>query len=339
MEINKKVLITGHAGFIGTWVTSAFLAKGWTVHGLDNMSSFGQRLYDKISLTSDMQAELVSDVSEPEKWETWAANLKPDLIIHLAGQAIVPRAFKEPFNTFKTNALGTLAILDVANRLTSVKSVLCITSDKVYENDNSGRAFTETDPLGGKDIYSVSKSSAELIARAYVQNHVNRNDLSIQTIRLGNVVGGGDWSVNRLLPDLIYAVEHNQEFHVRYLEATRPFQHVSDVVKGIQNIADASLANSIPSGDCWNLGPKENSWASVREVIDYVNSLYPNLNVLNDENRVKEDLNLSVIVDKYSQRFGKPRYTALESIELSIRWYKDYYAHVEPEFLIARDLY
>lgn len=326
-------------GFIGAWTAFLFKRNGWLVYGLDDRSSYGERLYDIAGLGPLMDGERACDVADLDKWQGWADEIKPDLIVHLAGQAIVPRAFKQPYLTYRTNALGTLAVLEAARQTPSVRAAVCVTSDKVYENSSSGHPFSETDPLGGGDVYSVSKSSAELICKAYNHAHLAGRALNIQTVRLGNVVGGGDWSVNRLIPDLIHAARQDKSFRVRYMDATRPFQHVSDVATGISKIATAALENSVRSGEAWNLGPRDSSFARVRDVIELFKEYYPRLVVIDEEEKVKEDLNLSVDVSKYSQQFSPPRDNSTEGLYRTMRWYQDYYAGADAIGLMEADLY
>ena len=335
----KRVLVTGHMGFIGAWTTFLFKREGWSVFGLDDRSSYGERLYDVAGLNVLMDGEHDCDVSDLEAWQGWVAQVQPKLIVHLAGQAIVPRAFKQPYLTYRSNALGTLAVLEAARLTESIHSVVCITSDKVYENNSGGHPFSETDLLGGGDIYSVSKSSSELIAKAYKNAHLMGRALNIQTVRLGNVVGGGDWAINRLIPDLISAARGDKSFRVRYMDATRPFQHVSDVAKGISRIALAALDDVIPSGEAWNLGPKNSSFARVRDVIELFKEYYPDINIIDEKEKVKEDLNLSVNVAKYSSRFSPPRDNSVEGLYRTMKWYQAFYAGASPIQLINSDLY
>lgn len=335
----KRVLITGQMGFIGAWTAFQFKREGWSIFGLDDRSSYGERLYDVAELGLLMDGEMECDVSDLAKWQNWVEQIQPELIVHLAGQAIVPRAFKQPYLTYRSNALGTLAVLEAARLTESVRAAVCITSDKVYENSNNGHPFSETDPLGGGDVYSVSKSSSELIAKAYNNSHRSGRSLSIQTVRLGNVVGGGDWSINRLIPDLIHAARGGNSFRVRYMDATRPFQHVSDVVKGISRISLAALDGEIASGEAWNLGPKDSSFAYVRDVIELFKKYYPDLEVIDEEEKVKEDLNLSVNVSKYSDRFSPPRDNSVEGLYRTMKWYQAYYAGASSIELMESNLY
>ena len=159
----KRVVVTGHMGFIGAWTTLLFKREGWRVYGLDNRSSYGERLYDVAGLNTLMDGERDCDVSDLAAWQDWVAQMQPELIVHLAGQAIVPRAFKQPYLTYRSNALGTLAVLEAARLTESVRAAVCITSDKVYENNSDGHPFSETDPLGGGDVYSYWMEKSEIL--------------------------------------------------------------------------------------------------------------------------------------------------------------------------------
>jgi CDP-glucose 4,6-dehydratase len=325
-------------GFIGAWTVYLFKLNGWKVYGIDDRSSYGERLYDKANLSSLVDKEIDCDVANLEKWQMWLSEIQPALIIHLAGQAIVPRAFKQPYLTYRTNTLGTLAVLEAAKITESVSAVVCITSDKVYENNNNGLAFSESDLLGGSDIYSISKSSSELICKAYYKTHLIERNISIQTVRLGNVVGGGDWSINRLVPDLYSAALKNTTFKVRYIEATRPFQHVSDVAIGIYRIANAASNGAIKSGEAWNLGPKDNSFATVRSVIDLFKQYYPGLIIIDENEKIKEDMNLSVNIEKYCKNFPEPRDNSESALKRTINWYQNYILSGNPNKLMEKDL-
>lgn len=334
----KKILITGHQGFIGAWVSFALYSLGFELYGVDNRSSYGERLFDKADLKDIFIEERIIDVEDLDLFSCFVAKTRPEIIIHLAGQAIIPRAFNQPFLTFKSNALSTLSVLEAVRLSSDVKSLIAITSDKVYQNDGSSHSFNELDMLGGSDIYSVSKSSAEFLCRAYSLSHLKGRDINIQTVRLGNVVGGGDWSVNRLIPDLINSAYQNNIFKVRYMNAIRPFQHITDVVSGILNITNASVSRKVGSGESWNLGPRDNSFGAVKDVIDTFKHFWPKLIVSQEEKVFKEDLVLSVDVGKYSNFFKKPYFNSNESIEMAIQWYKKFYEGASPKELMVEDL-
>lgn len=325
--MSKRVLVTGVKGFIGTWCAFNLLKSGYTVSGLDNTWSYGERLYDKLNLKLENFYDVnLSDYSAVEKV---IHDNDFDLVVHLGANAIVPRAFAEPQVTFVTNAVGTLNVLEAIRTSGKNISAFCITSDKVYENHNDGEPFKEGDMLGGKDIYSVSKSTAENIARAYALTH-NPGSV-VHTLRLGNVVGGGDWSLNRLIPDLINSFRHNDEFKIRYPEATRPFQHVIDVVKTIETLYEKVLSKEVNHYDVWNLGPRNNTFEYVATVLDKFQTSIGPLRVVDDVNRVKEDILLSVDVTKLSENVAPPKYTSVESIDLAFKWYSDFMNSNNPD--------
>lgn len=323
---NKVVLVTGNQGFIGAWLALSLLRQGYKVIGLDNRTSPGKRMADEIGLENKVSKQYNGDICDVEFLKKIYTDEKPELVINMAGQAIVPRAHREPYETFRTNTLGTLAILEAARQTQIPKTVTLITSDKVYKNNEQVWPYRENDTLGGKDIYSVSKSSAELVVGAYAQTHLAETDINIQSVRLGNVVGGGDWSKNRLIPDIMYSIpEGGGQFFIRYPHATRPFQHVLDVVDGVIKISEASLARTVKTGEGWNLGPKNNTVATVKDVVEMCQKIWPILKIEQDPNRVKEDINLSVEIAKYKSVFGAPKFTSPEALDLTVQWYKNYF--------------
>jgi len=333
-----KILITGHKGFIGSWLTYYLGLNGHEIYGIDNLSSYGNRLYNEANLAEFVSGEANINVADLQKIEEYISVINPEIIIHLAGQAIIPRAFSNPFETFLSNAVGTLTMAECCRKNSNIKSLISITSDKVYTNINSGKAFTEDSEIGGNDIYSISKSVSEMICGVYANTH-KRSDLNIHTIRLGNVVGGGDWSVNRLIPDLIEAANNGNIFKVRYENATRPFQHISDVINGITKIAFASSSGDLKSPSAWNLGPKDNTYAYVREVISGFKEMYKDLNVQQSTEKIKEDMQLSVDVSRYKHKFGEPQYTSTESIKCALNWYNQYHKKTkDPRKLMDEDL-
>lgn len=337
--MNKKlVLITGNQGFVGAWTTLFFLRKSWEVIGLDNRSSFGERLYDELGLDIKLKKQYNLDICDVEGLTNLIKLHKPSLVINLAGQAIVPRAFREPFETFRTNTLGTLSVLEAVRRSEISLAICCITSDKVYQNNEQVWPYRENDRLGGKDIYSVSKSSAELVVAAFAKTHLEGRGVNVQSVRLGNVVGGGDWSRDRLIPDMMTSLRSGGgNFFIRYPEATRPFQHVLDVCSGIYKIGLAAMEGAVATGEAWNLGPKHNTFAKVKDVVKMCRENWPQLSIEENPSKVAEDLNLSVEVAKYSRAFEPPKYTSDEALNRAISWYDGYFKKVPIKDLVEND--
>ena len=335
--MEKVALVTGNEGFVGAWVSLYLMRRGFKVYGLDNRTSLGDRLSDAIDLRSMIDKQFECDVCDFSQVKEIVETVKPNIIFNLAGQAIVPRAFKEPLETFRTNTLGTLTMLEVARQTQIPKAVICITSDKVYENNEQIWPYRESDPLGGKDIYSVSKSSAELVSRAFAKTHLADLSINVQTVRLGNVVGGGDWSKNRLIPDIMSSIPEGGKFYVRYPHATRPFQHVLDVADGIFKIGTAALKGTIVSGEGWNLGPRNNTYARVSEVIARCEENWPFLKIEQNPEPIAEDIHLSVEIAKFKSVFGAPQFTSQEALDFTIRWYRGFFDNRNSKELVEDD--
>ena len=317
-----KIIVTGNQGFIGYWLSKQLSQQGHTVVGIDNLSSFGERQSYNDSEYKIFH-QLVSDLCEPSSWVSYANKFEPDVFLHLAAQAILPRCYRNPVETVSNNITSTQNVLEFCNTSESVKSLVCVTSDKVYENLGKGTHFNEEDRLGGKDAYSLSKTTCEFLCKSYHLTHRKNKELSIQTARLGNVVGGGDWSVDRLIPDLMRSINNDQEFYIRYIEATRPFQHVSDVVVGLVNLLEHGLTYR-GIHDYWNIGPRDNSSCSVEEVINLTKKHFGDFRIVQSEDIYKEDLLLAVDNSKYANKFGHPEHDSLTSIDLALGWYLDY---------------
>ena len=333
-----KILITGVQGFIGTWTLFCLKSFDTKIYGLDNKSSFGERLFDVINGSNLLEKNFNIDITQKSEVEKILIKNEFDLIIHLAGQAIVPRAFANPYETFCSNTIGTLNLLEAWKKVSKSSILICITSDKVYENNNNGKNFSENDVLGGSDIYSVSKSTCEFIVRSYARNHCDLNGKALHTLRLGNVVGGGDWSVNRLLPDLIRSYSTDKNFYLRYAKATRPFQHVLDVSMSIIALKDKIKKGLVKNYDFWNLGPKNNTYAMVGDVVNLFENKFGKLEIKSNPQKIKEDLLLSVDNKKFSKYVQSSRFDSLESISLSLNWYKKYIDGGNPVKLMEENL-
>ena len=314
-----KILITGNQGFIGYWLSKRLMSEGCTVLGIDNQSSFGERQCLKENHTASNE-QLCVDLCKPALWQTEAAEFDPEVVIHLAAQAILPRSYRDPFETVQNNIISTQHVLDFCNNSETVKSLVCVTSDKVYENNGTGQHFSEEDTLGGKDAYSLSKTTCELLCKAYHITHRKNINLSIQTARLGNVVGGGDWSVDRLIPDLMRAVVNKSIFSIRYMNATRPFQHVDDVVEGLIKLARSGLHRT-SNYDFWNIGPRENSFCEVADVVSLAERYFGKLQIKQSNELYKEDMLLAVDNTKYTRTFGEPKWNSIESVDKALLWY------------------
>tara|TARA_B100000212_G_scaffold230753_1_gene175395 strand:+ start:7404 stop:8441 length:1038 start_codon:yes stop_codon:yes gene_type:complete len=319
------ILITGNHGFIGCWL-NIFIKEidDNKIYGIDNRSSYGERLIDlKEGSNNIVEKQFFNNVSDTDKLIEILNENNINQIFHISGQAIVPRAFIDPGLTFDSNVMSTFSVLEASRRAHYVEKICIITSDKVYKNENKNKRFSENDVLAGKDIYSTSKVICEHLAECYKKIHFDQSKI-VEVVRLGNVVGGGDYSVNRLLPDLIRSYLNKNTFEVRYPQATRPFQHVVDVVNGIYSILMNNIKHDEENylGDCWNLGPKNNTVMVVEDVIKLFTKVFHIDDIKPRKNSLPEDILLAVDNTKYTEIFGNPNFDSSEAIIKAIEWYK-----------------
>jgi len=258
------VLITGHTGFKGTWMTLLLQHLGIPIVGY-SLKPEQDSLYDRAKLQGQIP-EIYGDIRNYKKLKKFIEKHKPSVIIHMAAQPLVLESYKIPLTTFDVNVMGTANLLDLAFKAKTVKAILVVTSDKVYRNDNLGRRYVETDPLEGEDPYSASKVATEAAVKAWQKISEEFEGPKIVSVRAGNVIGGGDFAENRLIPDLVKSVLIKKEnFVIRNPASTRPWQHVLDPLSGyILALESSLLGKSEPS---YNFAPKEQS-LSVREVAE-----------------------------------------------------------------------
>lgn len=334
MKLNKdfwkgrKVFLTGHTGFKGGWL-SVFLnylganALGYSLKA-EQKSFFNQVGVD--SLVNHQE----QDIRDLESLKKLERDFEPEILVHMAAQPLVIESYKDPLTTFTTNTLGTVNILELIRESPSIKSAVIITTDKCYENKNLYRGYREDDPMGGHDPYSSSKGSAEVIISSYqrsffdVENY-KQGSASIASVRAGNVIGGGDWAVDRLIPDLVRSVDSSYEVKIRNPKATRPWQHVLEPLMGYLMVAE-KLFNEGPSGsDSWNFGPYYHDIKSVSSVADLFCKAWGDRLSWSEEPQSKfyEAQNLSLDIGKAEKTLGwRPKWTLSEAIDRTVEWYK-----------------
>jgi CDP-glucose 4,6-dehydratase len=249
----RRVLLTGHTGFKGAWLRLWLEALGAVVTGV-SLPPEPDSMYEALGGVADARSR-IADIRDPAAIRALAAEAGPEVVMHLAAQAFVRRSYSDPVGTFASNVSGTLHVLDAARAARSVRAVVVVTSDKVYENDGSGRAFREDDPLGGEDPYSASKAAAELAVRSWRSAHHAADDPVVATARAGNVIGGGDAGVDRLVPDAIRAVSAGRPLRLRHPESTRPWQFVLEPLYGYLLLAEALLERRASAPAAVNFGP------------------------------------------------------------------------------------
>lgn len=268
-----KVLVTGHTGFKGTWLIRTLHHLGAIVSGV-SLPPETDALYTKIE-TGFMRNQEYKDINCIETTKDLIAKAQPELVFHLAAQSLVRKSYRNPVETFQTNVMGTVNVLQASLETPSVKGLIVATTDKVYKNVEKITGYKEDDSLGGIDPYSASKSAAEMAILAWQNLSKMSHELKIVSVRSGNVIGGGDYSENRLLPDLIRGFRSNTEVQIRNPNSLRPWQHVLDPLMGYLTVGK-KLLNGIPTSESYNFGPTDESKLTVSQMSNIACELWPN---------------------------------------------------------------
>lgn len=326
--MNKKILITGHTGFTGAWASLWLEAIGANVFGFALPPETTPSLFSALNLKESITS-FYGDICNYEQLYQVIQEIEPDLILHLAAQPLVRRSYHDPLLTFEVNVQGTAHVLEAARKVKSVKAVLCITTDKVYKNHEWPWPYRENDGLGGKDPYSASKAAAEMVIQSYSASYPyseNKGPL-IATARGGNIVGGGDWSEDRLIPDFVRAVVQNHVLTLRYPQATRPWQHVLALVHGYMMLLAGLLSKEPESiAKAWNLGPQDTQNYSVKSVLELLSQHWqrPALEYL--DNPLPEAGTLALDSSLARNSLGWiPVWDTEQTIKETANWYQAYY--------------
>ena len=318
---NKKVLITGHTGFKGSWLSLWLSTLGAKVYGISNNIPTNPSHFKflDINFTEDFRF----DISNTNKTLDSISNIKPDYIFHLAAQPLVSESYKDPINTFKTNTIGTMNLLESVRHLKKKCIVVMITSDKSYDNLEIKRGYHENDKLGGSDPYSGSKGAAELVINSYVKSYYEEGNIRIAVGRAGNVIGGGDWAKDRIIPDIIRSLNKNEVLKIRSPKATRPWQHVLEPLSGYLTLAYYLSINESIHGQAFNFGPPLRFDYNVEQVLLELKKYFQNLEWEIVENKnFKESTLLKLDCSKAKQILNwESSMTFEETIQFTSDWY------------------
>ena len=323
---DKKVLITGHTGFKGSWLSIWLNFLGAKVYGIsENIPTKPSNFI--ANKLNDFVIDHRADICEIEKIKNIISEIKPDYLFHLAAQPLVGIAYSDPYLTWKTNTLGTVSILEALNQLKTKCISVLITSDKCYENVEWEWGYRENDKIGGIDPYSASKGGAELAIKSYTNCFFNKGDIKIGVGRAGNVIGGGDWSPYRLVPDCIKSWSKNKKVVIRNPISTRPWQHVLEPLSGYLSLAYNLSIDEKCRGEAYNFGPAANQNFTVIDVVKEMSKNWEKVQwEVNKENNFKESGLLKLNCDKALTDLNwEPVWDFQETIFHTVDWYKTYY--------------
>ena len=320
----KRVLITGHTGFKGAWLSQALLNLGADVFGYALNPPTQPNLYSLAKIDSNINS-VIADIRDLDKLKAIFEIVKPEIVFHLAAQPIVKQGYKNPVETYSTNVMGTVNLLECVRITDSVKSVVNVTTDKVYENKEWCWGYREDDRLNGLDPYSNSKSCSELVTYSYIQSFFKERKLPISTMRAGNVIGGGDFAPNRIIPDCIRSVLQKQKIIVRNPYSIRPYQHVLEPIMAYLLVAKRQYENFNIAG-CYNIGPDDKDCITTGELVDiFCNKWGDGASWLHQSeiNAPHEANFLRLDSSKIKKVLGwKPKWNVNIAIEKTVEWTK-----------------
>ena len=323
---NKKVFITGHSGFKGSWLCIILKTLGAKIYGYSLKPEINS-LFNQAHLKKIVSKNYFKDIRDYGSLKNSIKNSNPQIIFHLASQAIVSNAFTDPYQNFDTNIKGTLNLLEIIRVNKSIQSALIITTDKVYKNENKKVKFKEGDYLEGKDPYSASKVGQEILTFAYEKSFFSKNNLKgkISTVRSGNVIGGGDYSNNRLVPDILYAINYKKILNLRNPKHIRPWQHVIEPLYGYLLLAKKQYENQLINIEpIWNFGPKKTNFINVEKICEIFKKYDSKLKtkMLNNLKNTYNESKILMLDSKKSRKYlgWKPSLNIDQSVYKIMEW-------------------
>ena len=326
----KRVLITGDTGFKGSWLSLILSTYGAKVLGLSSSKFNGNfELYSCLELNK-ISNTIDCDIRKFDEVQRVFDSFNPEVVFHLAAQPLVRQSYHDPVTTYEVNVMGTMSILEAIKKSPSVQSAVIVTTDKCYKNNEWEWGYRENDPLGGHDPYSSSKACSEILTQSYQQSFFNdhANSPGVSTVRAGNVIGGGDFSEDRLIPDLYRAISKNNKLLLRNPLATRPWQHVFEPISGYLKVAERLFQSGAKDNDCWNFGPNNSDIRTVEQIIELFLASWGIENIIDFDTSIQphEAKSLSLDISKAQFKLHwSPQWDLENAIEKTATWYKAYF--------------
>lgn len=324
---HKKILVTGHTGFKGSWLTLWLNKLGAEVVGYSLQPNTEPSLFKTINL-ENICTSIYGDIRDKEHLDKVFNEHKPEIVFHLAAQPLVRLSYLEPVKTYETNVIGVLNTLESARKAGSVKIFVNVTTDKCYENIEKDYAYQEDDKMGGYDMYSSSKACSEILTSSYRNSFLkDSSSFMLASARAGNVIGGGDWALDRLVPDCARSISKNEKIVIRNPFATRPWQHVLEPISGYLTLAARLLQNGIMYAEGFNFGPNPDSVLQVGQITQKMVKYWGKGEVIVSKTDDFHEANLLQLnITKSNKVLGwNPKYNADEAIQKSVEWYKRFY--------------
>jgi len=329
---NKRIFVTGHTGFKGSWLLAMLNHLGAETTGYALKPATTPDLFSVIK-GNNLCKSIICDIRNAQMLHDAITKAQPDFVFHLAAQPIVRTSYQIPAETFDVNVIGTANVLDGIRLLEKPCIGIMITTDKVYQNNETGQAYKEDDRLGGYDPYSASKASAELVIGSYRNSFFNpgqyaKHKKTIASARAGNVIGGGDWAADRLVPDIVRALSEDKTIQIRNPQAVRPWQHVLEPLTGYLTLGAIMEQNPVHYADAFNFGPQKEDTLTVKEMAEMALKIWGNGNIEFPalENQPHEAGLLSLDISKAEEKLlWKPKLNAEQALRNTLEWYKSYY--------------
>lgn len=332
MEIDKSfwkgrsVFLTGHTGFKGSWLALWLTEMGANVYGYSLKAPTNPNLFKIINLEKKIKRSTKGDIRDISKLKKSIKFAKPSIIFHMAAQPLVKQSYYDPLETFTTNLIGTINLFEVARNVETIEAIINITTDKCYENKEHKQPYHEKDRLGGYDPYSSSKACSEIATSTYRNSFLSKSGIKLASVRAGNVIGGGDWATDRLIPDFFRSIENNNLLLVRSPKAVRPWQHVLDPLSGYLMLAEKLVIKGHNFAEAWNFGPNHNDNKTVKWVLNRFSKQFSNSKwETESEDQLHEANLLKLDISKAKSKLGWiPRWSLETAIDNTIKWYQAY---------------
>ena len=321
----KRVFVTGHTGFKGSWLVLMLQDAGAIVGGYSKDIPTTPSMFEACQISQLLEKDDRGDIADHQKFKQSLHSFAPEILFHLAAQSLVRLSYKDPFETYHTNVMGTLSVLMAANECSSLSTIINITTDKCYENKEWSWGYREIDPVGGHDPYSSSKACAEILSSSIRDSFLSKNNKRMATARAGNVIGGGDWASDRIVPDFMRAFERKEKIQIRNPFAIRPWQHVMEPLDGYLTLAEHLHADEKFSG-AWNFGPEDKDCKTVEFIVTTLHQFMPEhkgVDIQDNSGQPHEAQFLKLDCSKAKSLLKwHPKFDATKALDFTADWYK-----------------